>query len=432
MRDHDHHRTIARLAQRGAALRVDTAELCCLAAMHLQGAVGESTLFEEERLAALFEATIEAVEPAAENPRKRATHAIERLRAQRLIVRLDGEGIVRAGEYALSPLAVNIVERQLADEHLTRASLDGLMTSVVSGLTAVRVAAEGAASEDDWDGRVRVPLEVVVAELLNGVERRQLGLDEQQRQVRAEITRLLEADWLDALGGIEALLDATADTLVELRRLLLQHTNLAHAVLDDVRILAQEHGRLEVLVALRRTGDQLDRLLAWGHSRHAAWSAYHGSVHRFLRDVVRLDPDRQLSGRLREQIGAWPETPFTLRLAQSPRLTVLRPPARPVERPAVVRPAQDWSAPVAAPPEAPSVDVAALVEAALAGGAARLSEVAAVVLAQVPEDARYGLIGRVAAVLAGRARDGHGGAGPWVAVGEGPYEVTEWTLEAGE
>ncbi len=428
MREQDHHRTIARLAQRGASLRVDTAELCCLAAMHLQGAAGESTLFEEDRLTALFEATIDAVDPAVENPRKRATYAIERLRAQSLIVRLDGEGIVRAGEYALSPLAVNIVERHLADDRLTRESLDGLMTSVVSGLTAVRAAGHEARDEASWQARVRVPLEVVVTELLNGVERRQLGLDEQQRMVRAEITRLLEADWLDALGGIEALLDETADTLIELKTLLLQHANRAHAVLDDIQALAQDHGRIEVMVALRRTGDQLDRLLAWGHSRHAAWSTYHRSVHRFLRDVVRLDPDRQLSGRLRAQIAAWPDRPFTLRMTASPRLTVLRPPTRPVVRPAVRRPTQDWTPPVEAPPSGPLLDLEALVEAALAGGARRLSEVAAVVLPQVDPAARYGVIGRVAAQIAGRARGGLDGAGPWVPVDMGPFEVTEWVL----
>lgn len=37
--------------------------------------------------------------------RKRATHAIGRLRDQRMLARVDGAGIVRAGEYALTRLA---------------------------------------------------------------------------------------------------------------------------------------------------------------------------------------------------------------------------------------------------------------------------------------------------------------------------------------
>jgi chromosome partition protein MukF len=428
MRDSDHHRTLARLAQRRASLKVDTAELCCLAAMHLQADLGASTLFDEARLTSLFEVTIEAFEPGAENPRSRATHAIERLRAQRLILRLDGAGVVQAGEYALSQLAIDIVKRFLVDDRLTREHLDGLMNSVLSGLGDVRAAAQKASTEDAWRIEVRLPVELVVAELLNGVERRQLGLDEHWRAVRAEITRLLEVDWLDALGGIEALLEATAETLGELKTLLLQHANRAHGLLDDVHELAMHAGRIETLIALRRTGDQLDRLLAWGQSRHAAWSDYHRSVHRFLRDVVRLDPDRQLSTRLRAQITGWSAQPFALRLPEGPRLIALRVPEKPVERPPVLRERRDWSSPVSEHDERPAIELETLVDGALLG-ATRLSTVVERVLSQVDDPAaRYGLIGRVAARVAHRAQDGFGADGPWIPVGDGQYELTDWKL----
>lgn len=424
----DHHRTLARLAARGAHLRIDTAEICCLAAMHLQAEAGGSMLFGEEALADLFEATLAAVIPS-DNPRKRATHAIERLRAQGLVVRIDAAGMVKAGEYALSTLAQAVVGRFLHNEALTRASLDGLLGSVIRGLSEVLVAAQEAAGGGDpeaWRDRVRGPLEVVVSELLSGVERRQLGLDESQRAIRAEITRLLEADWLDALGGIEGLLDETADTLTELKGLLLQHATRAHGLLDEVRVLAQEHGRIETLVAVRRTGEQLDRLLAWGRSRHAAWSEYHRAVHRFLRDVVRLDPDRQLSNRLRQAIGEWPKHRYTLRVAQAPRLTVLPPPSRVVAQPAVRRVRQEYTPVDAAPPAAPPVDLAGLVDLALADGADRLSAVLARVLPQVPPEARYGMVGRVAALVAHRSRRTVGAR--WIAVPEVALEVTDWTL----
>lgn len=428
MRDPDHHRSLTRLTRRRASLKVDTAELCCLAAMYLQASMGESTLFEEARLISLFEATIATYEPQADNPRSRATHALERLRAQRLILRLDGAGVVRAGEYALSQLALDIVKRFLLDDRLTREQLDGLMNSILAGLERIKAAAESAQNEDDWRTEVRLPLELVVAELLNGIERRQLGLDEQWRAVRAEITRLLEADWLDALGGIEHLLEETANTLTELKTLLLQHANVAHAVIDDVHAVAGEHGRIDTLIALRRTGDQIDRLLAWGQSRHAAWSDYHRSVHRFLRDVVRLDPDRQLSTRLREQIATWDTLPYTLRLPAPPRLVALRPPSRPVHRPPVIRQRRDWTAAVSERPEVPGIDLSAMVQTASAG-AERLSDVVERVLAEVENpDEAYGLIGRVAAQLAHRARTGLGANGPWTSVADGRYELTDWDL----
>ena len=48
----------------------------------------------------MFQQVCDVIAPGAENPRKRATHAIQRLREQRMLARVDGAGIVRAGEYA--------------------------------------------------------------------------------------------------------------------------------------------------------------------------------------------------------------------------------------------------------------------------------------------------------------------------------------------
>jgi chromosome partition protein MukF len=79
--------------------------------------------FEEDMLVDMFEQVCDVVEPGADNPRKRATHAIRRLREQRMLARVDGAGIVRPGEYALTRLAAAVIEYFLADEALTRESL---------------------------------------------------------------------------------------------------------------------------------------------------------------------------------------------------------------------------------------------------------------------------------------------------------------------
>ena len=44
----------------------------------------------------IFEQICDVVDPGAENPGKRATHAIERLRDQRMLARVDCAGIVGA------------------------------------------------------------------------------------------------------------------------------------------------------------------------------------------------------------------------------------------------------------------------------------------------------------------------------------------------
>jgi chromosome partition protein MukF len=48
--------------------------------------------FDEDALSDMFEQICDVVERGAENPRKRATHAIQRLREQRMLVRVDGAG----------------------------------------------------------------------------------------------------------------------------------------------------------------------------------------------------------------------------------------------------------------------------------------------------------------------------------------------------
>lgn len=57
----------------------------------------------------MFEQVCDVVEPGAANPRKRATRAIPPLRELRMLARVDGAGIVRAGDYALTTLAAAVV-----------------------------------------------------------------------------------------------------------------------------------------------------------------------------------------------------------------------------------------------------------------------------------------------------------------------------------
>jgi hypothetical protein len=66
-----------------------------------------------------------------------ATHAIARQHAQRLLARVDGQGVVCTGEFALSRLTSAIVEFYLEDDVLTRASLTVLTTSLRTALADV-------------------------------------------------------------------------------------------------------------------------------------------------------------------------------------------------------------------------------------------------------------------------------------------------------
>lgn len=56
-------------------MEVHTADLCFLAALHLHADRAAVASFEEDQLVDLFVQVCDAVDPGAENPRKRATHA---------------------------------------------------------------------------------------------------------------------------------------------------------------------------------------------------------------------------------------------------------------------------------------------------------------------------------------------------------------------
>jgi hypothetical protein len=95
---HPHRRPLPRLRP----LDLGTYDLCCLAGLHLRANRATIASFGDEEIVDLFEQVCDIVEPGADNPRKRATHAIQRLRDQRMLVRVDGAGVARAGEYAMT------------------------------------------------------------------------------------------------------------------------------------------------------------------------------------------------------------------------------------------------------------------------------------------------------------------------------------------
>jgi chromosome partition protein MukF len=77
------------------------------------------------------------------------------------------------------------------------------------------------------------------------------------------------------------------------------------ALLQEVQDLAEAAGMPEAQEACQRVIEHVDGIANWGDARQRTWSEYYQYVHRYLRDVVRLDPDRALSQRVRDQLAAW-------------------------------------------------------------------------------------------------------------------------------
>lgn len=423
-------RVLAAIAERRLSLELGTLDICFLVALHVRGETAGLTSFSEAQLEDVFAQASAVVQPEADQLRRRATHAIQRLRDQRMLARVDGQGVVRTGEFALSRLATGVVQFFLEEDVLTRETLGLLTGGLRVALTAVLDAARGASGPAAWQDGVVGPLRVTIAELVAGIERRQRGLDMQQEAFQAEIRRLLEADWFGAIDRCQDLLESTSATLRELNEVLLRDTAVLLALLQDIEDLAVAAGEPDGETAAHRLMDQVDRIAAWGSARQRAWSEYFQYVHRYLRDVVRLDPTRALMQRLRGQL-AGAGRRFALAHAGAPPIRLLRAVAPIPDRPPVVRP----RAPREREPEAeagddPQVALDGKVQRALDGGATALSAVTGDVTAALPPPERFVEAGRVAQTVARLARAASAIERPWVEVGD-DLVIEDWSITPG-
>jgi chromosome partition protein MukF len=429
---HDPDRVLAAVAERGLALELGTLDLCFVVALYVRGQGAQLPSFTEPQLEDVFTQVCAVVQPDAEQIKRRGTHAIQRLRDQRMLVRVDGQGVVRTGEFALSRLASGIVEFYLEEDVLTRESLTLLTRTLLSSLGQIHEAAQAAQPGDEaaWHDGVVGPLRVTISELVAGIERRQRGLDLQQEEFQSEIRRLLEADWFGAIDRCQALLESTSATLRELNDVLLRDTSKLLMLLHDVQELAIAASVLEAEAACHRLMDQVDRIAAWGSARQRAWSEYFQYVHRYLRDVVRLDPTRALTQRLRDQLAGTAGKSFSLTLAGMPPIRLLRAVTPPRERPPVTRPrAPREREPEADAGEDPQQVLENRVRGALDAGAVALSEVTSSVTGELPGPERFVMAGRVAHTVAQLARARSAIDRPWVAAGE-DLVIEEWAIGA--
>ncbi len=424
---------LSALAQGRPALELSTLDLCFLAALHLRADGAALTSFDEAKLAEVFDSVCLLLEPRAENLRRRATHAIQRLRDQKMLARVDGAGLLRAGEFALTRLAASIVESFLEDESLTRENLTILTRTLRASLGEVLISAGNAVSDGDWQSGVEGPLRVTIADLVSGIERRQRSLDLEQQEFQTQIAKLLESDWFGAVDRCLELLESTSRTLAELNEILLRDAHELSSVLQDIQEVAVAANAQGAEASVQRVMEQVDRISAWGSARQRAWSEYYQYVHRYLCDVVRLDPSRALIERLREQLSQHTTRPFALAVAAAPSPRLLRE-IEPFkdDKPKVSRPrAEREQEPALNDAPDPHAVVEERVQRALAAGSTSLCEVTQRVAAETEAGQQFLTAGRVAQAVAKLARTTHDYDRPWSTVQDG-LVIEEWAIPARE
>lgn len=423
---------LAALARSHPVLELGTLDLCFLAALHLRAEGTALSAFDEERLSEVFEQVCALLEPRAENLRRRATHSIQRLRDQKLLTRVDGAGLLRAGEFALTRLAASIVQSYLEDESLTRENLTQLTRTLRVSLADILTRASVAHAPADWQTGVEGPLRVTVTELVSGIERRQRSLDLEQQAFQTQIANLLQSDWFGAVDQCLDLLESTSRTLAELNEILLRDAHELSSLLQDIQEVAVNALADGAEAAVQRVMEQVDRISAWGAARQRAWSEYYQYVHRYLCDVVRLDPSRALIERLREQLSQHVARPFALAVAAAPAPRLLRE-IEPFkdDKPKVSRPRAERER---TPVDNDAIDqhavVEGLVQSALARGSSGLCDVTQQVSAETASELQFVTAGRVAQVVARLARTTHDRDRPWVSVHDG-LVIEEWAITQG-
>ena len=424
----DPHQILSGLAASKYTIDLKTIDLCFLAALKLQSDRDLEYSFSEGTLIERFMLVCEMFEPGGDNLRTRASHTLRRMREQHMLARVDGSGIAERGDYALTPLATSMISSIVENDSLTAESLELLTNHLVVCLTEILFAAPRAGTEEEWRKEVVVPLRVVVRDSISGIERRQRGIDSDHEQLRRKITDLISAEWHAAIDQCQDLLAQASGILSELNTILLRGREKCHIQLNELQGLADEAGQDEAQEAIEQVYQHVERVAAWGKARQSAWSAFYQQTHAFLRDVVRLDPNRALSNRLREQIAEWPFQPFFLAVARGDPIRLLRPMESKIESPPVTRAKTDRTLKIVEVlPDDEELDLDALVAEVLQSGASTLAEVTEQILPQYPEADRYLVTGRVAEAVARLRQVAVAPERPWQRVTVA-LEIEDWRI----
>ncbi len=462
----DPQKLILGLAKEGLNLELKNIDICFLAALQLRADETALTSFEEDLVFEIFEDVCQLIEPSAENPKLRATNALQRLRDQRMLTRVDGAGIVRAGEYVLTRLAGAVVDFFLADEALTKESLTVLNHALLDQIgdilsKARKIRNELSKKEDkknapfnkkkkdeetpeqrertwlseleelknQWKLGIMIPLRITVSDLLRGIERRQKGLDDQQAQVQNKISGLLQSDWFDAIDRCQSLLDTTTQTLRELNEILLRDAYQFQSLLQELSLLSSEMQFKEAEDVVQQITEQVDRISNWGMARQKAWSEYYQYVHRYLRDVVRLDPQRALSQRLRDQLSTWANDPFAFIVAYQPSMLMLRPIDKTISADPVGRTVSDREHVLneeLLQERAERIEI--LVKMILEENLPTLAAITDKVISLLPPEERFSSAGQVFEIVARLNRAQSERERPWVPISQN-IMIEDWTLK---
>ncbi|MCP4715337.1 MAG: hypothetical protein GY868_09485 [Deltaproteobacteria bacterium] len=183
---------VSRTYNSGIEINISREDMAFIAGIHTYIDIQQAYSLESSDLEKVYQIVTDVTRSNFDSISQRVISATERLHKNQLLIRIDGGGMSGRPLYDMTQLGKSIVKFLNETEKLTRQSLTIITSRIVSFLSDIRKALETSGSEAFWTEKVQIPLEVVVTELLEAIEKRQRGLDLEQNDVRSQISELLE------------------------------------------------------------------------------------------------------------------------------------------------------------------------------------------------------------------------------------------------
>ena len=298
----------------GLQLSLNREDIAFIAGIHTYVDISHHNSLEAADLEKVYAIVNEVSHGNHDSLTQRGQRAVEQLLKNQLLLRIDGGGISQHPVYDITQLGKAIVGFLTTHQKLTRQNLTIITSRIIGFLADIRISLETSGTARFWEEKVQIPLDCIVGELLGAIEKRQRGLDLEQKEVREQISTLLEKSWMNALESCKTLLETTSETLQELYRTLLVENTTIKQGLNEIYEQAESHDQFQVLETIDTIYHRLDQLEQWGKERVSSWSQYYRRVNDFLQSIVRFDPNRELSENLKEQIRTYPENPWYLKV----------------------------------------------------------------------------------------------------------------------
>ena len=296
--------------------------LLAIAVLNSERFDGEMT---ESELIDAFRHVSQIFEQSEDTITVRANNAINDLVRQRLITRFASEMTDGYSIYRLTPLGIGISDYYIRQREFSSLRLSIQLSIVAQELKRAADAAVEGGDDLHWHRNVFAPLKYSVAEIFDSIDITQRVMDEQQAEVKQNISALLSQDWQAAISSCEGLLTETSQTLRELQDTLAAAGDKLQASLLLIQDATLDNPELDkinnVVLDLQ---SKLDRIIGWGQKAIDLWIGYDRHVHKFIRTAIDLDKNRVFSQRLRKSIQSYFDLPWSLTFANADRLLDMR------------------------------------------------------------------------------------------------------------